>query len=120
VETSARAGAMGEHTPVDGLVVGAILHYSLLENIPPQQFPSNKELNISQTFTESTGVQRINWVVDAMVEQWCIEAEEHARTISNDSDSSVLCFSDYGSSWVKNTSEYCPKKKQETIELILL
>ncbi|KAF8525799.1 acyltransferase ChoActase/COT/CPT [Hysterangium stoloniferum] len=108
VETSARAGAMGEHSPADGLVVGAILHHALLEHIQAQQFAFNKNVDPSKTPIESTGVQRVHWVVDAMVEQWCTEAEEHARNISNDSDASILYFHDYGSSWVRNTAKLSP------------
>lgn len=104
VESTSRAGGMGEHSPCDGLVVGAMMNHSLSESIDPRQFrhdniPDEAVAEINSCTPE---FERLDWVVDDDMEKKCAEAERHARQISDDSDASLLWFKDFGAQWVKD------------------
>ena len=105
VESNARAGGMGEHSPCDGLVVGAMMHHSLCESIDNRRF--ERRYSASPQSTEgrprSHGWERFEWVVDDQITTRCREAEQEARHISRDSDASMLWFDDYGARWIKDT-----------------
>lgn len=100
VESSGRAGALGEHSPCDGLVVGAVLHYCLGEHINTTHFP--QDLGSTPVSVSMSGVIRLDWVVDDFIRRECIQAEEQARLICEDSDASILCFRDFGFVWIKD------------------
>ncbi|KAF8591074.1 acyltransferase ChoActase/COT/CPT [Ramaria rubella] len=102
VESTSRAGGMGEHSPCDGLVIGALMNYSLSEAINHRQFertriPDRAEVEHCQSY-----VERLDWIGDDWVKERCVEAEQHARCITDDSDASALWFEDYGARWVKD------------------
>lgn len=107
VESTSRAGGMGEHSPCDGLVVGAMMSSSLSETIDHRQF-GHSDIS-AETVTEfdpgTSGFERLDWVVDGHIENKCTEAERHARHICEDSDASLLWFADYGTRWVKDTGK---------------
>lgn len=104
VESTSRAGGMGEHSPCDGLVVGALMDDSLSENIDHKQFDHGDIPGkiVAEFDSCIPGIERLNWVVDDWIEKQCAEAEHHARWISDDSDASLLCFEEYGAQWVKD------------------
>ncbi len=52
-----------------------------------------------------SGWKRLDWITDQHIQKECVDAEERARVIVNDSDDSVLWFRDYGADWVKQTGE---------------
>lgn len=99
VESSGRAGALGEHTPCDGLVVGALLHHCLGEHINTTHFP--QDLGSTPISVSMSGVIRLDWAIDDYIRRECIKVEEQARQISEDSDASMLCFGDFGVTWIK-------------------
>ena len=99
---------MGEHSPCDGLVVGALMSDSLSENIDHKQFERGDTLGGAAAGVDlcTPGFERLDWVVDKWIKKQCTEAEQHARHISNDSDASVLGFKDYGTRWVKDIGKW--------------
>lgn len=97
VESSARAGGMGEHSPCDGLVVGHIMFDSLGESVDLKQFSA-------PTVSNNRGpVERLDWVADKQIKAWCMEAEKVAIAVCKDSDASLLCFNEFGTTWLKDT-----------------
>jgi Choline/Carnitine o-acyltransferase len=107
VESTSRAGGMGEHSPCDGLVVGAMMNYSLSESIDNRLFGRGEipDEAVAQMNSRTPEFERLNWVVDDYIEKHCAEAEQHALQISDDSDASLLWFADYGTRWVKETGK---------------
>jgi len=106
VESNARAGGMGEHSPCDGLVVGAMMYHSLSESIDNEQFDGNVTQSKSAEDTRGgQGWERLDWVVDDQIKLRCLEAEWEARRISGESDASILWFDDYGARWIKDTGK---------------
>lgn len=99
VESNTRAGALGEHSPVDALVPSIVAEYTVVQEIDEAAFghppPSQVPLTISPRW------KRLDWVVDDRIRRECVEAEERARKIVEDSDDGVLWFKAYGSDWIK-------------------
>ncbi|KAF8529840.1 acyltransferase ChoActase/COT/CPT [Gautieria morchelliformis] len=110
VETTSRAGGMGEHSPCDGLVVGALMSDSLSEALDSEQFrPSGVAGEAAaETDSRTPGFRRLDWVVNDWIKKQCTEAEQHASRICEDSDASVLVFQDYGTKWVKDVGSLSP------------
>jgi carnitine O-acetyltransferase len=107
VETTSRAGGMGEHSPCDGLVVGALMSDSLSESLDNEQFASSGIAGeaAAEAGSRTLGFRRLDWVVNDWIKKQCTEAAQHARQICEDSDASVLVFEDYGAKWVKDVGK---------------
>ncbi|KAH8117830.1 carnitine acetyltransferase [Phellopilus nigrolimitatus] len=109
VENNARAGMMGEHSPVDALVPSIVADYSLAEDME-----SDTDWALLEPFTlqaaspQPRGWARLDWTVDDHLRQECREAEKRAKAIIADSDDDVHCFTDYGSDWMKNIAQLPP------------
>ena len=101
VEANSRAGAMGEHSPVDALVPSIMCDYAVVQGIEPDDFSAPPGLSEHETEAAPRRWRRLDWVVDERIRRECIEAEERARKIVEDSDNSVLWFSAFGAEWVK-------------------
>lgn len=98
VEPNSRAGAMGEHSPCDALVPSIVCEWGIVEGI------DEKELGPVVDFGPEDcrrGWERLEWVTDGAIEEACIEAEESARALIQNSDDSVLRFEEYGTDWIK-------------------
>ncbi|KIJ57311.1 hypothetical protein M422DRAFT_63059 [Sphaerobolus stellatus SS14] len=120
VESSGRAGGMGEHSPCDGLVMGHLISDALAESINPDAFSYKNSTDTSQASTEtkislvaspesiSGLVDRLEWVVDKQIKAWCVDAEKKAKALSEDSDASMLVFKEFGSGWVKCVAGLSP------------
>lgn len=103
-ESNTRAGAIGEHSPVDALVPSIIADYAVVQDIDEDAFGASL-LDHNAASSENsvgTGWKRLDWVVDERIQLECLEAEERARKIAEDSDDSVLWFDSYGTEWIKN------------------
>ncbi|EPQ54332.1 acyltransferase ChoActase/COT/CPT [Gloeophyllum trabeum ATCC 11539] len=109
VENNARAGAMGEHAPVDALVPSIACEYAIVEGIDSKFFPNpDPATDFSYSDDGVAGWNRLDWVVDGAVEQACVVAEDAAKVIIADSDDSVLWFTDYGGDWIKERLKLSP------------
>ncbi len=101
VDSAARAGAMGEHSPCDALVPSIVAEYGLVEGIDSSQF--------SDTQHTPGDYRRLEWETDTFIEKQCTLAQTRANAIIANSDDSVLWFSDYGADWIKGVGqEYFP------------
>ncbi|EIW84318.1 acyltransferase ChoActase COT CPT [Coniophora puteana RWD-64-598 SS2] len=105
VDSSARAGAMGEHSPCDALIPSIVAEYACVENVPespPPPLPSSSaSSHRSQAPVEQYGWAPLPFVTDLRIEHACTVAQDTARALIADSDDSVLWFEDYGSDWMK-------------------
>ena len=101
VESNTRAGAMGEHSPVDALVPSIVTEYALVQRVEMDAFEKPLSASTGQE-PSPTGWKRLDWVVDDHIEKECREAEQRAQAIIQDSDDSVLWFTDYGTEWIKD------------------
>ncbi|KAI0091303.1 acyltransferase ChoActase/COT/CPT [Irpex rosettiformis] len=108
VESNSRAGAIGEHSPVDALVPSILADYAVVQGIEEDSFgPLNASIEAADP-TTCVGWQRLDWTVDDHIRQECIAAEERARVIVEDSDDSVLWFDHYGADWIKTEARLSP------------
>jgi hypothetical protein len=98
IDPSTRAGAMGEHSPCDALVPSIVAEYALVADVERTAFISDREKDVS----EGQGWERLPWITDSYIEQECLQAEERARIIIENSDDSVFWFEEYGAEWIKN------------------
>ncbi|KIY44052.1 acyltransferase ChoActase/COT/CPT [Fistulina hepatica ATCC 64428] len=101
VDPLARAGATGEHSPVDALVPSIVTEYALIEPCPPRN--DDLDHNLSDP-----GI-RLNWVVDdAFRSDRIIPAAARACAVIENSDDSVMWFEEYGTDWIKNDAKFSP------------
>jgi carnitine O-acetyltransferase len=101
VESNTRAGAMGEHSPVDALVPSIVAEYAVVEGIDEHAFLHPDPSAACAEADERVGWRRLDWVADDTIERECMGAEERAKAIIQDSDDSVLWFTEYGTDWIK-------------------
>lgn len=101
VETNARFGMMGEHSPVDALIPSIIADWAISEPIDENGFTG------AQDWSTPTGDlwQRLDWVRDEHLSRECEAARTRAEVVIADSDASVLRFEDYGIRWIKEVGE---------------
>jgi carnitine O-acetyltransferase len=99
VESSGRAGMMGEHSPVDALIPSIIVDYVLGAPVDEAQF-SGMQGRESAT-GQGEGWQRLDWVVDEMVVKEIEECKQRNMAIIEDSDASQLWWAEYGADWIK-------------------
>jgi len=108
IESNTRAGAMGEHSPCDALVPSIVAEYALVQGIDEQAFLHSDPGVSYDEEEEIPGWKRLDWVVDDIIEQECAKAEERAKVIIQDSDDSVLWFTEYGADWIKGVAKFSP------------
>lgn len=98
VDPLTRAGAMGEHSPVDALVPSIVTEYALVKGVSHESFLSPPE---AVTGELSDGSRRLGWIADDRTERELRGAEERAMAMITDSDDNVFHFSAYGADWIK-------------------
>jgi len=98
---------MGEHSPVDALVPSIVTEYALVQQIEMDTFDQPLSPTASSGQLPS-GCNRLDWVVDDHIENECQKAEERAKAIIDNSDDSVLWFTDYGTEWIKDVAKFSP------------
>ncbi|KAJ8072374.1 hypothetical protein PM082_015933 [Marasmius tenuissimus] len=94
VDPSGRAGAMGEHSPVDALVPSIVAEYSIVQGV-------EEGFSATPLDSGSPGWSRLEWDIDDRILSACTRSHENALRIIADSDASVLWFEHYGSDWIK-------------------
>ena len=52
------------------------------------------------------GWERLEWVTDKKIAQACLDAEQRARRVVQDSDSYALVYDRYGSDWIRSQGMY--------------
>jgi hypothetical protein len=98
VDPSTRAGASGEHSPVDALVPSIVAEYGIVQGVDVEAF----ELRGTGNEVDGAGWERLDWVADEKMWKECQAATERANAIVNNSDDSVLWFDKFGSNWIKS------------------
>lgn len=102
IESNARFGMMGEHSPVDALIPSIIADWAIGEPINESDFTGAQDWGRGDLF------QRLDWVSDAHLSRECEAARTRAKALIADSDASVLRFEDHGIRWIKEVGE-CPQ-----------
>lgn len=100
VDPLTRAGAMGEHSPVDALVPSIVTEYAIVKGVSHDSYVTSPELLSGKPSTPN-GWRSLEWVTDDRIEQEFMGAEERAKAIIADSDDNVFQFSTYGADWIK-------------------
>lgn len=101
VDPSTRAGASGEHSPVDALVPSIIAEYGIVQGIDAEAF----EHRGSETHeVDGLGWERLDWIGDDVMWKECESAAKRAQRIIDNSDDSVLWFNNFGTDWIKSIS----------------
>ena len=115
VDPLTRAGAMGEHSPVDALIPSIVAEYAIVQGVSDDSFVSSPEA-VSDESPTPNGWRGLEWVTDGQIEREFTEAEEKAKAIIADSDDNVFYFSAYGADWIKAQSE--PRHIPSTVHRI--
>ncbi|PPQ99150.1 hypothetical protein CVT24_009340 [Panaeolus cyanescens] len=102
VDPSTRAGATGEHSPVDALVPSIVAEYGVVEGVDVKAFEHREGCPPE----DGKGWERLDWVADDKIWKECEQAKRRAEAIIQDSDDSVLWFDGYGTEWIKNFGGY--------------
>ena len=100
VDPLTRAGATGEHSPVDALVPSIVAEYAIVQGISDDSYVSSPEAASVDSPTPN-GWRSLEWVTNDRIEQECKEAEARAKAMIADSDDNVFHFSAYGADWIK-------------------
>jgi hypothetical protein len=101
VDSAGRAGAMGEHSHFDALAPSIIGEYALAESIDDAAFEGR---NLKPPTQGIQGWEPLHWMGDKkQISIATKNAGNHARQLIEESDNSVLWFTDYGSDWIKET-----------------
>lgn len=98
VDPSTRAGASGEHSPVDALVPSFMAEYGIIQGVDAEAF----EWGRMENGVDGKGWERLDWEADEKIWKECQAATERANAIINNSDDSVLWFDKFGSNWIKS------------------
>ena len=98
VDPSTRAGASGEHSPVDALVPSIVAEYGIVQGVDPQAF----ELRGTGNEVDGKAWERLDWVADERMWKECRAATQRANATIDNSDDSVLWFNKFGSDWIKS------------------
>ena len=110
LERNTRAGAMGEHTPVDALVPSIVFDYGVAAGIDSSDFsePEPLPLSLEEACVRDVrgGWTRLDWVTDERIKAQIEEAEERAQALINNSDSGILEFGNYGSDWISSAGKF--------------
>jgi carnitine O-acetyltransferase len=109
VESNARAGMNGEHSPCDALIPSIIVDYVLAEPVDVVSFAESPAKLGGVEYVGASeggdGWRFLDWVVDAGTEKEIKEAEARAKAIVEDSDASQLWFSEYAAEWMKKSGK---------------
>jgi hypothetical protein len=100
VDPLTRAGAMGEHSPVDALVPSIVTEYAIVHGVSHDSFSSPPEAMSGESATPN-GWRGLEWITDDRIERGFEEAEERAKAEIGESDDNVFHFSAYGADWIK-------------------
>lgn len=98
VDPSTRAGASGEHSPVDALVPSIVAEYGIVQGVDVNSFHSRAP---EPNEVDGLGWNRLDWVADDKIWKECRMATDRANAIIEDSDDSVLWFENFGTDWIK-------------------
>lgn len=98
VDPSTRAGAMGEHAPVDAFVPSIVAENGIVEGVDIAWFDKRSNMSV----LNEPSWERLDWISDEATWQECDAAIGRANAIVEDSDDSVLYYEKYGSNWIKN------------------
>ncbi|KAI9342909.1 acyltransferase ChoActase/COT/CPT [Obelidium mucronatum] len=90
VSADGRAGANGEHSPLDALVCAYLMDYAVKEN--KQTTPEMVDASLFQP---------IAWVVDTKAKEYIANAQVFAKNLIADSDVKVLNFRKFGTDFIK-------------------
>ncbi|KAJ3287077.1 hypothetical protein HDU79_005993 [Rhizoclosmatium sp. JEL0117] len=92
VSADGRAGANGEHSPLDALVCAYLMNHAV-------QFQETKKS--TPEMDSVPAVKSLTWVVDASVNEYIEKAKLYAKNLIADSDVKVVNFSKYGADFIK-------------------
>jgi len=98
VDPSTRAGASGEHSPVDALVPSIVAEYGIVQGVDVEAFHSRAP---EPNDIDGLGWDRLDWVVDDQIWKECRMATDRANAILEDSDDSVLWFEKFGTDAIR-------------------
>lgn len=104
VEANTRAGAVGEHSPVDALVPNLVGEYACREGLDESAYCEMDEGDGVGCIIG--GWRRLDWVVDGRIRRECVEAEERARRVVQNSDAALLVYDAYGRDYIRNEGMY--------------
>ncbi len=97
LESNARFGMMGEHSPVDALVPSIVADWALEVPIDAREFaPAPSRLDLER----ETDLVRLNWEIDQHILDQCEAAYSRVEAIVKDSDARELWFNEYGAKWI--------------------
>lgn len=109
VENNGMCGFSGEHSPVDALTVSYIFDHMLQVPTPGNHthefvYPNKSGVRSSTT----ASFEHLTFTTDATLNTYLIEAQQAADATAALSDSNVLVFKDFGTSWVKKVGRVPP------------
>ncbi|KAF8554621.1 acyltransferase ChoActase/COT/CPT [Imleria badia] len=116
VEPSTRAGAMGEHSPVDALIPSVVCEWAVaggngisicggLANVPFENIRQERKLEGLEAGSGSRWT-RLNFVSSPSIQIAIENAKRLARTLVSNSDHQVSYFEDWGGEEMKRVSSY--------------
>lgn len=112
LERNTRAGAMGEHAPVDALVPSIVFDYGVVSGIDSSAFsepvPRPLTLEEARVSDGGKGWSRLDWVTDEWIEAQISEAEGRAQASINNSEIGILEYGEYGADWISNVARLPP------------
>lgn len=110
LERNTRAGAMGEHAPVDALVPSVVFDYAVVAGTDSSAFlepePLPLTLKAAHVRDVGEGWTRLDFVTDERIKAQINEAEGRAQVLIDNSDSGVLEFGEYGSDWMGSVGKF--------------
>ncbi|CAG8696832.1 16599_t:CDS:2 [Dentiscutata erythropus] len=89
-----RAGVNGEHSSVDGTVVGRLFNY-IISNESAQDPQNTSPLELPPP-------QYLKWFVDTYIINTIQQAQINIQAAIDNIDSVLLYYNEYGSNWIKN------------------
>jgi carnitine O-acetyltransferase len=112
LERNTRAGAMGEHAPVDALVPSIVFDYGVIAGIDSSAFsepvPRLLTLEEASVSDDGKGWTRLDWVTDERIEAQIREAEGRAHASISNSEAGILEFGEYGADWITSVAHLPP------------
>ncbi|KAJ3063529.1 hypothetical protein HDU98_000685 [Podochytrium sp. JEL0797] len=92
VSSDGRAGANGEHSPLDALVCAYLMDFAV----------SFKETNkTTEEMNAVAPIQPLTWVVDVKATEFIEKAKVFAKALIANSDAKVIQFTKYGAEFIK-------------------
>ena len=101
VDPSTRAGATGEHSPVDALIPSTVAEFGIVQGVDVAAF-EHRGSEVHEV--DGRGWERLDWIGDDAIWKECDSAAKRAERIIDNSDDSVLWFDKYGTDWIKSIS----------------